>query len=172
MRRGLGQILLAVLAGLAFPLPAQQRGIATEEPALQVRLVDGSVRAYTRSDLDRLPLETAMASLRDRPASTVSGVSVTTLLRLAGLDLGANLGSAAVVGRVLVARAADGYVAAFGLAEVDPHFGHAPLLVVWKNVDGSALPARSGPFELINTGESRGGRWVRQLLALEVRDAP
>ena len=144
----------------------------TEEPALRVRLADGTARSWTRADLDRLPVETATASQRDRPPFAVSGVSVTTLLRVSGLDLGASLGSAAVVSRVLVARAADGYVAAFGLAEVDPHFGHAPLLVVWKNADGSALAARSGPFELVNTGESRGGRWVRQLQALEVRDAP
>jgi hypothetical protein len=94
---------------------------------------------------------------------------VTTLLRLAGLDLSANLGSGPVVGRALVARAADGYVAVFGLAEVDPHFGHRPMMVVWQDDQGRPLDARTGPFQLVVTGESRPGRWVRQLEALEVR---
>ena len=48
--------------------------------------------------------------LRDGPPFKVSGVSATTLLKLAGLDLSANLGGTTVVGQALVARAADGYV--------------------------------------------------------------
>ena len=99
-------------------------------------------------------------------------MSVTTLLRAAGLDLSANLGGGQVVGHALIARRADGYRAVFGLAEVDPHFGHAPVMVNWANADGSALSARVGPMQLIATGESRPGRWVRQLIALEVKALP
>jgi hypothetical protein len=56
-----------------------------------------------------------------------------------------------------------------GLAEVDPHFGRAPLRVVWNNADGSALRPGVGPVQLINAGESRLGRWVRQLEVPEVK---
>jgi hypothetical protein len=189
-RRASRRLLLVVALAFAAALPAVAQpanpstapgssaapasgvsatSVAVDAP-LRVDLGDGRTMAFTRADLERLPAESASATLRDRPPFTVSGISVTTLLRLAGLDLSASLGSGPVVGKALVARAADGYVAVFGLADVDPHFGHAPLLVVWTREEGRPLPPREGPFMLINTGESRPGRWVRQVIALEVRD--
>lgn len=92
-----------------------------------------------------MPAERATAQLRDGAPFTVTGVSVTTLLKLSGLDLSQNLGGGKVVGHALVARAADDYRAVFGLAEVDPHFGHAPLMVSWTNADGSPLSEKAGP---------------------------
>lgn len=142
------------------------------EPTLAVTLADGRTRHFTRSELEKLPRESASVRLRDGAPFTIAGVSATTLLREAGLDLSANLGGGQVVGHALIARAADGYRAVFGLAEVDPHFGHPPLLVLWANADGSPLPERAGPLQLVSTGESRPGRWVRQLQALEVKALP
>jgi hypothetical protein len=159
--------LVVLLAGAAGGLPAQ-----AAEPQLTVTLADGRTRAFTPSDLAKLPRETASARLRDGAPFPVSGVSVTRLLQEAGLDLSANLGGGQVVGHALVARAGDGYRAVFGLAEVDPHFGHLPVLVLWANADGSPLPERAGPLQLIPTGESRPGRWVRQLQSLEVKALP
>jgi len=135
---------------------------------LLLRLADGTQRRFMLDELKALPPESATARLRDGPSFPVSGVSVTTLLRLAGLDLSRNLGGGQVVGQALVARAADGYRAVWGLADADPHFGHPPLMVNWSNADGSALAHHVGPLQLIATGESRPGRWVRQLVALEV----
>ena len=167
-RRRLG--LLAALCLLAGTAPALTQG---SEPALlSVVLADGRVREFTRTELELFAAEDAPARLRDGAPFKVSGVSVPTLLRAAGLDLTANLGGGQVVGHALIARGADGYRAVFGLAEVDPHFGHAPVMVNWANADGSALPARVGPMQLIATGESRPGRWVRQLIALEVKALP
>jgi hypothetical protein len=159
--------LLLLLAVAPFAPRAE-----SVEPQLAVRLADGSQKTFSLADLLRLPVESAPARLRDGAPFTVRGVSVTTLLRLAGLDLGANLGAAQVVGHALVARGADGYRAVFGLAEVDPHFGHPPVLVCWAEADGSALPARAGPLQLVQTAESRPGRWVRQLVSLEVKSMP
>ena len=150
----------------AAPLARAQTGDA---PLLKVVLADGRSQSFTRAQLDAIPAERAPARLRDGVPFTVSGVSVTTLLRLAGLDLSANLGGGKVVGHALVARATDDYRAVFGLAEVDPHFGHALLMVSWTNADGSPLADKVGPVQLISTGESRPGRWVRQLQSLEVK---
>lgn len=167
-RRGLGVVLVAAWVGCGC-VSAQTAATVVEAPLVRVQLADGVSKTYTRTDLERLPAESAEAKLRDGPAFRVFGVSVTTLLKLAGLDLSANLGGAPVVGQALVARAADGYVAVFGLAEIDPHFGRALLMVVWQNEDGSALRPEVGPVQLINTGESRPSRWVRQLVSLEVK---
>lgn len=165
---GLG--LLASRVAAQSPATVTASAPAASTAVLRIDLGDGRSVSLTQAELALLPSQTASASLRERPPFPVRGVSVTTLLRTAGLDLGANLGSGPVVGKALVARAADGYVAVFGLADVDPHFGHPPLMVVWTREEGRPLPPREGPFMLVHTGESRPGRWVRQLQALEVRD--
>jgi hypothetical protein len=159
--------LLLLLAAAPLALRAQAAGLS-----VKVVLADGTETDFTRAELERLPSETATARLRDGPPFTASGVSVTTLLRLAGLDLAANLGGAQVASQALIARAADGYRAVFGLAELDPHFGHPPLLINWEDAGGGALPPRVGPFQLIAAGDSRPGRWVRQLVSLEVKSLP
>jgi len=74
-----------------------------------------------------------------------------------------------VVGSALVARAADGYRAVFGLALADPHFGPSALMVTWAREDGSPLAPNAGPLQLIHTAEPRTARWVRQLAVLEVK---
>ncbi|MFT3957233.1 MAG: hypothetical protein QM722_23485 [Piscinibacter sp.] len=154
---------------LAAPLAHAQ---PAEAPLLTVVLADGRSQGFSRAQLEALPQEKAPARLRDGAPFTVSGVSVTALLKASGLDLSQSVGAGNVVGHALVARAADGYRAVFGLAEVDPHFGHAALMVSWMTADGSPLPARSGPLQLVATGESRPGRWVRQLQSLEVKNLP
>jgi len=160
---------LASLSSLTAGTTANAQGV--EAPALRVDAGDGKSASFTLEELQALPSETARALTREGGSFEARGVSVVTLLKLAGLDLNANLGgSAPVVGRVLLARAADGYVAAFGLAELDPHFGHAPILVVWTTDDGALLPPQRGPLALVVPYESRPGRWVRKLVSLEVRD--
>jgi len=142
------------------------------EPVLKIVLADGSMHSFSRVELDRLPVETATARLRDGAPFNVIGASVGSLLRAAGLDLSAPLSGAEVVGRALLVRAADGYRAVFALAEVDPHFGHPLVRVVWSNADGTPLPDRVGPLQLIATGENRPARWVRQLQSIEVKNMP
>lgn len=163
-RRGL---CAALLAGALPRLTWAQ--VAAPSPALTVTLADGRSRRFELAELQALPPESAPARRRDGAPFTVTGVSVTRLLKLTGLDLSARLGGGAVVGHALVARAADGYRAVWGLAVADPHFGHPPLIVSWAQADGSPWPPKDGPLHLITTGESRPGRWVRQLVQLEVK---
>lgn len=163
-------LLVAAAAWGSSPAAWAQSPPAGDAGLLRIELAGGAATTFSIADLERLPVETVDVRLRDGPPFKVVGVSATTLLKLAGLDLSANLGGATVVGQALVARAADGYVAVFGLAEADPHFGHAPLIVAWKNADGSPLRAGVGPVQLISSGEARPSRWVRQLQTLMVRD--
>lgn len=174
MRRRRAALLAALaafggIAGAVPPAAAQSPGDAVW---LTVVLGDGTRRGFTRAALEAMPAESAPAKRRDGSSFTVTGVSVTALLKASGLDLSQNLGGGQVVSQALVARAADGYRAVFGLAEADPHFGHAPLIVNWKNDDGTLLPERSGPVQLFATGDGRSGRWVRQLISLEVKPLP
>jgi len=138
-------------------------------PTLKVMLADGRSRSFTLAELQALPTESATAQRRDGSSFVVKGVSVTSLLKLTGLDLSQKLGVQTVVGSALVARAADGYRAVFGLALADPHFGPSALMVTWAREDGSPLAPNAGPLQLIHTAEPRTARWVRQLAVLEVK---
>ena len=151
-------LCLALLAGA---MPSLTRAQASA--ALTVTLADGTRRMLDLAELQALPTQTASLKRRDGTPYTVTGVSV------AGLDLSQNLGPAFIAGHALVARAADGYRAVFGLTVADPHFGTPPLLVTWTDEEGSALPAKRGPLQLIHTSEARPVRWVRQLVAIEVK---
>lgn len=166
-------LCLALLA-LALPgrLPAQTSPPA--QPAqpvagLAINLPDGTQRRLGLADLQALPMQSATLKRPDGSTYTVQGASVTALLKVAGLDLSQNLGGGFVARHALVAHAADGYRAVFGLAVADPHFGTPPLLVIWAGEDGQALSAARGPLQLIHTTEARPSRWVRQLTALEVK---
>ncbi len=158
------QLCLALLAG-ALPRLAGAQAPA----ALTITLPDGTQRGLGLAELQTLPTQTATLKRRDGSAYNVSGVAVASLLKLAGLDLSQNLGASFIAGHALVARAADGYRAVFGLAVADPHFGTPPLLVTWTGEDGNALPAPRGPLQLIHTAEARPVRWVRQLVAIDVK---
>jgi len=169
-RRFLATNAVGAMAFLTGSLAVSRAFAQGSNAALRVDAGEGRAESWSLAQLKALPPESARASTREGATFEARGVSVATLLKHAGLDLGANLGSAPVVGRALIARAVDGYAAVFGLAEIDPHFGHPPALVVWTTDDGAALPEHRGPLALVVPGESRPGRWVRQLVALEVRD--
>jgi hypothetical protein len=158
------QLCLALLAS-ALPrwAPAQA------SPALTITLADGTRRQLDLAELQALPTQAVSMKRRDGTPYMVTGVAVTQLLKLAGLDLSQNLGASFIAGHVLVARAADGYRAVFGLAVADPHFGTPPLLVTWMGDDGSPLASNRGPLQLIHTTEARPVRWVRQLVAIDVK---
>ncbi len=163
-------LLCTTLPGLATAQGTTAAAASADgPPTLKVVLADGTSRSFTLAELQALPPESATARRRDGSSFVVKGVSVTRLLKLAGLDLSQRLGVQTVVGSALVARAADGYRAVFGLALADPHFGPSALLVTWSREDGSPLAADAGPLQLIHTTEPRAARWVRQLVVLEVK---
>jgi hypothetical protein len=173
-----GRLPRRQLLGLSLALTGMPRLATAQGPrpaetgagvSINVVLADGTARSFSLAELQAMPPETGTARRRDGSSFEVKGVSVTTLLRLTGLDLSRKLGVQQVVGRALVARGADGYLGVFGLALADPHFEHPPLLVTWARSDGTQLPERVGPLQLVNTGEVRTARWVQQLVALEVK---
>jgi hypothetical protein len=106
---------------------------------------------------------------RDGTPYTVTGVSVTHVAEARRAGPVAEPGCG-IAGHALVARAADGYRAVFGLAVADPHFGTRLCWSPGPNDDGSPLASpRPGPLQLIHTGEAGPVRWVRQLVAIEVK---
>lgn len=69
----------------------------------------------------------------------------------------------------LVAAGSDGYKVVYSIGEVTPDV-HDATVIVADSEGGKPLTA-SGPLQLVATGEKRPARWVRNLVAIQVRNA-
>lgn len=98
------------------------------------------------------------------------GVRLIELLREAGVPSGETLRGKALALYLRVA-AADGYRAVYALAELDPGFRDAEVILADRR-DGKPLDAQEGPFRIVAAGEKRPARWVRQVVAIDVLRAP
>lgn len=67
----------------------------------------------------------------------------------------------------VVAKGSDGYEVVYSLGEVLPSV-HDGTVLVADTMDGKPI-GESGPLQMVLTGEKRPGRWVRNLVALDVR---
>ncbi len=119
----------------------------------------------TSSDLASMPRTTVTASAH-HVTGTWDGVTVRELLSRAGVPSGTQLRGATLAASVVV-TGADGYRAAFGLAEFDAQFTDRVAIIADRK-DGAVLPTNAAPFQLIITGEKRPARWVRQVIAIEL----
>src|SRR5262245_30379560 len=75
-----------------------------------------------------------------------------------------------VLNLYIVATGSDGYQAIIAYGDIDPNFGNRPILVAYEQ-DGKPL-ADTGPVRLVVPGDSHGGRYVSNLVSLEVRHGP
>jgi molybdate transport system substrate-binding protein len=71
----------------------------------------------------------------------------------------------------IVATGADGYQSVISWGEIDPEYGNQPVLIALDE-NGQPLAPEDGGFRLIVPSDIRGGRYVRQLINLSIRDAP
>ena len=69
----------------------------------------------------------------------------------------------------LVAEGSDGYQVVYSIGEVTPDV-HDGTIMVADSLDTKPL-AESGPLQLVITGDVRPARWVRNLVAIRVRQA-
>lgn len=101
---------------------------------------------------------------------TYTGVSLWTLIQDAGL-----LTDPSVKNDVLrygvVATGSDGYRALISLGEIDPAFGHQPDMVAYADTNGQlGANGPDGLTRLIVPGDYAGGRYVSNLVSLQVVD--
>ena len=122
------------------------------------------------------PASFDLAALQALPATTqvvgnvsYTGVSLWTLLNAAvGLKTDPKQKNASL-SMYAVATGSDGYKALVSLGEIDPNFGNKPALVAYS-ADGAAL-GRNGMARLIMPADTRQGRSVSNLVAIEVVSA-
>jgi hypothetical protein len=131
--------------------------------------VGGDVRtplSITAAELKAMPRTTVEVEGEERRTVKYEGVLVGELLKRAGATLGSDLRGNAMTTYVL-ASASDGYQVLFSLAELDPAFTSADIIVA-DTVDGKPLFAYQGPFRIVSPKDARQARSIRMLQRLDV----
>src|SRR5262252_3821393 len=132
-------------------------------------LIRGAVKTPLRlslADIKSFPQSKASAKEHSGNTATYEGVTLAELLHRAGVPQGEALRGDALRLCVLI-KAADGYVAAFALAELDPELTLKQVLLAFQR-DGADLDSTAGPLRLVIPDEKRQVRWVRQVNEIEV----
>lgn len=102
------------------------------------------------------------------PAS--SGVLLSDALAGCGVSMGVHPRGRSPVEYILI-EGADGYVALFSKAELDPIFTESSVLLADRK-DGKPLPPEEGPWRVIVPADHLRSRWVRQVRAPELGRIP
>ncbi|MEX5219213.1 MAG: molybdopterin-dependent oxidoreductase [Nitrospira sp.] len=105
---------------------------------------------------------------RSTVSGSFTGVPLWTLLSNAGLITDPNVRND-LLGKYLVATGSDGYKAVIALGEIAPRFGNQNTLVAYS-FNGQGL-GNDGFARLVLPGDAFGGRYVSNLIGLEVFDA-
>jgi hypothetical protein len=101
---------------------------------------------------------------------TYTGVSLWTLIQDAGLLTNPAIKND-VLGFGVVATGSDGYRALISLGEIDPMFGNQPDIVAYADTGKQLGPTGpDGALRLVVPGDIAGGRYVSNLVSLQVVD--
>ena len=161
MTRRLVLIISAILAlnGAVFgQIGAVRIGGAVPRPLI-----------LSQDEIASMPHQAVTASAHDQ-SGRYDGVPLIELLKRAGTPSGEAIRGPELAKSVVVSGA-DGYRVVFALAELDPAFT-GRLVLLADRWNGNPLPDNALPYQVIVPGEMRPARWVRQVVSIEVRQAP
>jgi len=164
-------VVLIALLIFGSAAHADDRAIPPTTPANQNWVVSlgGKVKHPRQFDLEtlqRLPAQQVTVSYqtgRGVEEASFTGVSLWTLLGEAGgID---DPAKSAELRHVIRITARDGYVVVLSTGEIAPDFGAKPALLAYRRNDEA--PAAAG-FRLAMPGDKHGGRYVRDVISIEV----
>ena len=159
-------VLLALVVSALSALP----GAHAQTTAGATLTIGGHVSqplALSADDLKQMPRKTlSVLNPHEKKNEVYEGVLVEELLKRAGVPQGEKLRGAALA-TYLIFEADDGYRAVFSIAELDSGITDSEVIVA-DTLDGTALPAKIGPFRLVAPKEKRPAHWVRMLKSITV----
>jgi tungstate transport system substrate-binding protein len=123
---------------------------------------------FTPEQWAKFPRTTVAVPGKDGSKVTYTGVMLRDVLRAANIPLGTHQLRGPWVDRAVHVHAADGYQAAFALAELDNGPAESSVILADQK-DGSPLPPGEGPLRVIAPGDIRPARWAKMATVLEVR---
>ena len=158
--------LFLLLAGAAPSLA--QTGTAAPVVAAAAVSLEGRVahpEAFTAADLKALPpttVEVTYLTEQGSQRATFTGALLWTLLDEAGLV--DEPGKRTRLQHTVLARGRDGYAVALAVGEIDPKFEGKQVIVAYAQ-DGKPMAG----LRLVVPKDLHGGRYVRDLVSIEVR---
>jgi hypothetical protein len=136
---------------------------------LTVQTESGKQTVLTRADLEALP-HVKVTTGASGTSTSFEGVSLKAVLEKAGAGFGESLKGKRMASYLLV-EAADGYRVVIALPEIDPAFTDKQIVLAFLK-DGKPLDVKEGPYRIVIPDEKRMARWIRQVTALKIVDAP
>lgn len=131
-------------------------------------IVTGDVKS--RATFDLAALQALPQTTRTVGNDTFSGVSLWTLLNSSFVGLATDPAvKNDVLGMYVVATGSDGYKALFSMGELSPDLGNQPDLIAFSQ-NGSPLTT-NGFARIVAPNDTKAGRWVSNLVSLEVYHA-
>ncbi len=128
-------------------------------------LVSGAVQTPTVFDL--AALQALPAVTQEIGGVSYTGVSFWDLLNTqVGIDLDASVHNH-ILSHYVVAVGSDGYKVVFSMGELSPFFGNQPNMIAYMT-DGELLGDSHGFARVVAPNDDRRGRWMSNLVALEV----
>jgi hypothetical protein len=78
-----------------------------------------------------------------------------------------------ILSKYVVATGSDGYKAVYSLGEINPNFGAQPIMAAYADTGGQLGPHGSdGLARMVVPGDNAGGRYVSDLVDLDVKSLP
>ena len=140
--------------------------VAALAQSLTVTNAEGKVTTLTPEALAALP----RAEARLGGKAVYQGVSLSAVLREAGVPQGPRLHGKPMQAFVVV-TGKDGYRAVLSIAETDPSFRDAPIILADRLKTGPLDP-RDGALRLVIDADARPDRGVRDVMSVSVVAAP
>ncbi len=137
-------------------------------PAGPLKIIFGDKSAtWTAATLAALPhISVAVHNEHTKADETYSGVPLIALLTPLGVS---DKPRGKELRLYVVAAGSDGYEVVYSIGEITPDV-HDATVIVADTEDGKPIAA-DGPLKLVATGEKRPARWVRNLVAIDVKTA-
>lgn len=148
-------------------------------PYLTGTYAGGVSTSFTVSGLVNTPATYTLANITALPttsvtvgANTYTGVTLWTLLDTAGVITNPQIHNN-ILRDYVVVTGSDGYQGVIALAEISPSFGNDQNIVAYSLNGGAAglSLGSSGYFRLIVPGDVKQGRWISNIIDIEVFDA-
>lgn len=155
-------MIRALLIGVALVLAP----VAALAQSLTVTNAEGRATTFTPEALAALP----RAEARLGGKAVYVGASLSAILREAGVPQGPRLHGRPMQAFIVV-TGKDGYRAVLSIAETDPSFRDAPIIIADRTKAGP-LKAEEGPLRLVIDADARPDRGVRQVESIKVVVAP
>lgn len=154
----MNKILFTILALIISYTAAAQKAMITfkDETGKSVKIDPASLKQISLKAIGH-----------DTKEHLYSGAMLSDIIEKAGVALGEPSKRKTIASYVVI-KAKDNYQCVYALAELDALFSPNKVILANK-VDGKPLSAENGPFQVIAPAEKKHGRWIRQVVSIELR---